>query len=119
MAPRTPRVPGEVVAEQPVTEQPEALQDAASNKEPVPEVQAENPAAEETVTVSKASLDALMARVAALESVKAPASRQAKQTSELPDSSSVDPDKIKTSVLTKQGWVVPTGYGSNPSAKAL
>lgn len=100
--PRTPRIPGEVAA--PV----------------VDTVDQADPVAEETVTVSKASLDALMARVQALESAKPTASsKAAKQTTDLPDADKVDPDKIKSAVLTKQGWVVPTGYGSNPAAKAL
>jgi len=34
-------------------------------------------------------------------------SAQEVKESELPDSKSVDPKKIKTQVLTKQGWVLP------------
>ena len=94
---RTPRVPGEVVAA-PVVEQA--------------------PQAEETVTVSKAQLDALMSRLERLESQPSPASRQA-QSIDLPDESEVNPDQIKSPVLTKQGWVVPTAFGANPAAKAL
>lgn len=95
---RTPRVPGEVVAA-PVAEQA--------------------PQAEETVTVSKASLDALMARLDRLESAKSSPSVRVAQDADLPSQDSVDPDKIKTPVLTKQGWVVPTAFGANPAAKAL
>lgn len=120
MPPRTPRIPGEVVAEETVTEQTEALRDAAASNEPVPEVQAEQPAAEETVVVSKASLDALMARLDRLESAKSsPISRAANPDAELPHQDEVNPDQIKSPVLTKQGWVVPTNFGANPAAKAL
>ena len=100
--PRTPRSPGEGAAPA------------------VDTVDQADPVAEETVTVSKESLDALMARVQALESAKPVASsKAAKQTTDLPEADKVDPDRIKSAVLTKQGWVVPTGYGSNPAAKAL
>lgn len=99
--PRTPRVPGEVAAE------------------PVTEPTVESTAVEETVTVSKASLDALLARVEAIESSKQSPSRPAAEVESLPDQSEVDPDKIKSPVLTKQGWIVPTAFGSNPAAKAL
>ena len=115
MAPRTPRIPGEVVADETVTDQPEAQQDAAATNEPVPDVQTD-----ETVTVSKASLDALMARLDRLESAKAsPSSRVANPDAELPNQDDINPDKIKSPVLTKQGWVVPTNFGANPAAKAL
>lgn len=30
----------------------------------------------------------------------------------LPDQSEIDPEKIDSAVLTKQGWVVPAKYGS-------
>jgi hypothetical protein len=112
MPPRTPRIPGEVIAEDLVTEAIETQSES--------DLTGDSQNAEETVTVSKASLDALMARVQALESAKPVASsKAAKQTTDLPDAEKVDPDKIKSAVLTKQGWVVPTGYGSNPAAKAL
>lgn len=111
MAPRTPRVPGEVVAQETVTE--------AVESQPVSDLTGNSPVAEETVTVSKASLDALLARVEALESSKQSPSRVAAQVESLPDQSEVNPEKIKTPILTKQGWVVPAAFGSNPAAKAL
>jgi hypothetical protein len=72
------------------------------------------PAAEETVTVSKSELAALMARVNALES--RPAASRAVKEENLPDQDSIDVSKLKRPVLTKQGWLVPEKYGSNPNA---
>lgn len=101
-----PKVPGEPVAE--TVQQPAG--------EPVAETVAAA-APEETVTVSKASLDALMARVAALESQPAQARKPAAASAKLPDQDSVDPAKITTPVLTKQGWVVPEKFGANPNVQ--
>lgn len=100
-----PKVPGEPVAE--TVQQPAG--------EPVAETVAAA-APEETVTVSKASLDALMARVAALESQPAKARKPAAEA-KLPDQDSVDPAKITAPVLSKQGWVVPEKFGANPNAQ--
>jgi len=59
----------------------------------------------------------LEAKVAA---APAAAARPPKTESDaLPDQSSVNPDTIKSPVLTKQGWVVPTDFGANPAAKRL
>lgn len=93
--PKSVQVPGEV---------PETL-----------EVPAE-PAADEQVTVSKSTLEMLLAKVASLEAKvsAAPAKRGPKVDPDLPDQKDVDPNKIKSSVLTKQGWQVPAGYGSFP-----
>lgn len=83
------------------------------------------PAADaDTVAVPKAQLDALLAKMADLEAkaaaAPAAAARPAKTEGEnLPDQSSVNPDAIKSPVLTKQGWVVPTDFGANPAAKRL
>lgn len=99
-----PKVPGEPFAE--------TVQQSAG--EPVAETVAAAP--EETVTVSKASLDALMARVAALESQPAKARKPAAEA-KLPDQDSVDPAKITAPVLSKQGWVVPEKFGANPNAQ--
>lgn len=96
--PRPVRVPGEEVAPDEVSE-------------PV----------DEQVTVSKATLETLLSEVASLKAkVNAtPAKKQAPSTAPLPDQESVNPDKIKTAVLTKQGYVVPTGYGSFPGEKKV
>ena len=37
---------------------------------------------------------------------------KAKKPRGLPDQDEVNPDKIPRAVLTQQGWVVPTNYGS-------
>lgn len=73
--------------------------------------------ASETVTLSKAQFEELMGRMNALEKRNTPASRVANSEVELPDQSQVDPKKITTTVLTKQGWVVPEGYGDNPALR--
>jgi hypothetical protein len=101
-----PKVPGEVA--QLEANQPEAVVDQPA-------------AAAEQVTVSKASLDALLARVAALEAAPSQAARKvANPTANLPDADSLDVATLKNPVLTKQGWLVPETYGSNPNApKAL
>lgn len=121
MPPRTPQVPGEVASKEPVTEQ---LADQVATADPQADAPAvtegEGNSTEETVTVSKATLDALLARVERLESAKAsPSARVANPEAELPHQDEVNPDKIKSPVLTKQGWVVPTNFGANPAAKAL
>lgn len=75
---------------------------------------------EETVLVSKADLSALMARIQALESRPRQAASSGKVAEEsLPDQSEISVTKIQRPVLTKQGWVVPAKFGSNPAAKAL
>jgi hypothetical protein len=72
-------------------------------------------APDEIVEVPKAQLDALLARVAALETA-APVARRANPDADLPHQDDVDPATIKSPVLSKQGWIVPTGHGSNPNA---
>lgn len=118
--PATPRIPGEAA---PTEDQEKAL-DANQPEDDAlidsgaagGDSAASAPAAEETVTVSKASLDALMARVAALESHPAQVKRNTPRPTELPDESQFDVAKLKNPVLTKQGWLVPESYGANPSA---
>lgn len=90
----TPQTPGEA-AQEPVEAAP-AVDDG------------------EKVTVSKSELTALMARVNALEA-RPPVQNRAAQQENLPDQDSVDPTKIERPVLTKQGWVVPAKFGSNPN----
>lgn len=109
MPPRKPQVPGEPVEDQAELDQNEdgTTVDSASDEE-------------ETVTVSKASLNALLARVEALEKAPAQAvSRRSNPEAHLPDQKDIDPKTIKSSQLSKQGWVVPESLGANPNAKGL
>jgi hypothetical protein len=63
----------------------------------------------------------MQAELAALRAAKAAQvtapKRQADPSESLPDQSSVDPNAIKSPVLTRQGWVVPTEFGTSPAAK--
>lgn len=93
--PATPKVPGDTPA--PVVEQPKA---------------------EETVVVSKSVLDEMMARIATLEAKKVTARNNAPET-KLPDQDDIDLETLKNPLLTKQGWLVPEGYGSHPNGKKL
>ena len=111
----TPRVPGEPVAEA-TTETTAADQQDVGETVATPVEAVTEAAAEETVTVSKSSLDALIARVNALESkAKSPVTSMAVDV-ELPDQTEIDQATITKPVLTKQGWVVPEKFGSNPNA---
>jgi len=76
----------------------------------------------ETVTVEKTQLDALLAQVAELsnkvrgmETAKA-GSKFVVPTIDLPDAGTLDANELKSPVLTKQGWLVPEKFGSNPNA---
>lgn len=113
-----PQVPGAPVAEQ-SPQVPGAP--VAETTAPVAQDVGQEAAAEaETVTVSKAALDALLARVQALESNASAASavkRVANPGASLPDQDTINPDEIASPVLTKQGWVVPTKFGANPNAQ--
>lgn len=111
-----PKVPGQIAADE-----PETVEDAAAQVGDLSSADTESPAVE-TVVVEKVQLDALLAQVAALSN-KVRGMESAKQGSkfavpavELPDASTIDPDTIKTPVLTKQGWLVPETFGSNPNA---
>ena len=110
-----PQVPGAPVDEQ--SQQVPGAPVAVETTAPV--AQDASPEAE-TVTVSKASLEALRARVQALESNASAASavkRVANPGASLPDQDTINPDEIASPVLTKQGWVVPTKFGANPNAQ--
>ena len=75
------------------------------------------PAVEETVTVSKSELAALIASEVSKAIAQRPAAQsRAEQQANLPDQDSIDQTKISRPVLSKQGWVVPLKYGSNPNA---
>jgi hypothetical protein len=109
MPPKTPvapQVPGET---------PTPAAEAQTPETPT----TENAAPDETVTVSKSELAALLARVAALEANPAPTAKRANPDADLPDQDSIDLAKLKLPVLTKQGWLVPESYGANPNGQKL
>jgi hypothetical protein len=60
-----------------------------------------------------AQVAALTSAVQNISRAQTPAQRV---TEELPDIDSLDKAKIKTPVLTKQGWYVPETFGANPNA---
>ena len=68
------------------------------------------------VEALSAQVASLTARVAALESAMAeqPTARteKARTTGRLPHPDEIDPDKIRSPVLTTEGWVSPSGFGS-------
>ncbi len=86
---------------------------------PAPEATTTETNVEETVAVPKAQLDALLARVAALEANPTPVARRANPNASLPDQDDVDLSTLKSPVLTKQGWLVPTGFGANPNGQKI
>lgn len=103
-----PQVPGAPTA-------PAATEDKATETT-APAAAAQN-GDSETVTVSKSELAALMDRVARLEAAPAAAAQKIANPDEsLPDQDSIDLDTLKSPVLTKQGWLMPKGYGNNPAA---
>lgn len=115
----TPKVPGEVAAESTETVESQAVEGAQVAELSSPDKTAEAPA---TVTVEKTQLDALLAQVAELsnkvrgmETAKA-GSKFVVPTIDLPDAGTLDANELKSPVLTKQGWLVPEKFGSNPNA---
>ncbi len=102
-----PQVPGASAADQSVFDQDQAG--------------ANTDADSETVSVPKAQLEALLSRVAALETAQQqnPVAKRANPEADLPDQDAIDPDTLKSPVLSKQGWILPTGFGRNPAAKGL
>lgn len=74
-----------------------------------------------TVTMSQAELQAMLNQAAAqgAAAVHRAAAPKANPDAELPDQSEIDPAKIKSPTLSKQGYVVPLGYGepANPAIK--
>jgi hypothetical protein len=74
------------------------------------------PDTDATVTIDRAQLDALMAKAAQADAMARPVKAG---DASLPDQSTIDPTAIKSPVLSKQGWVVPAEFGSNPAAKRL
>lgn len=111
-----PQVPGAPTADPAVTDPAAGEQNAGQAQA------AANPEADgETVAVPKAQLEALLSRVAALETAQQqnPATKRANHEADLPDQDTIDPGTLKSPVLSKQGWILPTGFGSNPAAKNL
>lgn len=114
-----PKVPGQVPATEPEVVDPPVVD--TDLIKPITDSNPESPVAE-TVAVEKVQLDALLAQVAALSN-KVRSMEAAKTGSkfvvpvaELPDASTIDPNSLKTPVLTKQGWLVPETFGSHPNA---
>ena len=97
----TPQMPGSVSADPKVDDVAAEPEDQAGDNE--------------MVSVSKSQLNALMSRLDALESRPSAVRRENTEAS-LPDSSEIDLAALKSPVLTKQGWVVPEKFGSNPNA---
>lgn len=97
-----PQTPGEPIVEAPVTVEP-----AETNA-------IESEADEAELTIEE-QIQALSDRVTALEQ-STPINRpQRKQGGSLPHPDDIDPDAIRSPVLTSEGWVSPSGYGSNPN----
>lgn len=69
--------------------------------------------ADTLVTVSQAQLQAMVN--AAVSKARAQPDRP--KEADLPESSTVDPAKIKEMTLTKQGWVVPHRFGEPAAAQ--
>lgn len=102
-----PQVPGETAAK---SVDASAQTQADANPE----------AGGETVAVPKAQLEALLSRVSALEKQQqSPVGKRANPEADLPHQDDIDPSKLKSPVLSKQGWVLPVNYGTNPAAKNL
>lgn len=70
----------------------------------------------EMVSVKAVDLQKLVAKVESLQAqVAARGAARPAADADLPDQSDVDPDAIERSVLTRQGWVVPTRKGAPPA----
>lgn len=104
-----PQVPGEAPA-------------AAPAEKPADDLVGD-PAAPEggEVAALRAELAQLKQMMAGLVSARAaPVPNGKNATPEnLPDQTEVDPAKIERPVLSKQGWVVPHGFGSPPAAARM
>lgn len=77
-------------------------------------VLSEPPAAPAIAPDLQAVVDAAVAKgvAAAMDAQRRAAAPKAK--AELPDQADVDPRKIDSMTLTKQGYVIPTSYGKTP-----
>lgn len=78
-----------------------------------------------TVTLTAAQFEQLMGKIGALENTVStlqatnPQQRRANPEADLPDANDVDHKAITAPVLTKQGWVVPPTFGSNPNGQKV
>lgn len=74
-----------------------------------------------SVTLSRDELQAMLSQAAAqgAAAVHRAAAPRASQPEDLPDQSEIDPAKITSPTLSKQGYVVPLNYGepANPAIK--
>ena len=106
-----PQVPGE-----PTNDNPEAEGSASTDAgtDAGPALDPSTP-----ITLTAAELQAMVAAEVAKAVKAAPAKAVKASIADLPDQSEIDSSKIKSSVLSKQGWVVPDSLGANPAAKAL
>lgn len=103
----TPQIPGEPIVE--TVETVEAVETNAIESE------ADEAEADESELTLAEQIQALADRVTALEQ-STPINRpQRKQGARLPHPDDIDPDAIRSPVLTSEGWVSPSGYGSNPN----
>jgi hypothetical protein len=78
--------------------------------------------APESVSVDRSLLESMQAQIAKLSSevktlrTSPGQSRPVDPVADLPNADGIDVAKLKTPVLTKQGWLVPESYGANPNA---
>lgn len=80
-------------------------------------------APDEQVTVPATVLADLQAQVARLSqqvlTAGKPKISNVESEASLPNQDDIDVTKLKSPVLTKQGWLVPEKFGSNPNAPRL
>lgn len=103
-----PQVPGEAPA-------------AAPAEKPAEDLTGEAAPATDELTTLRAELAQLKAMMAGLVSARAAPVPSGKSVTpeNLPDQTEVDPAKIERPVLSKQGWIVPYGFGSPPAAARM
>jgi hypothetical protein len=107
-----PQTPGE-----PIVEAVETVETAETNaiESEADEAEADEAEADEAELTLAEQIQALNDRVTALEQ-STPINRpQRKHGGSLPHPDDIDPDAIRSPVLTSEGWVSPSGYGSNPN----
>ncbi len=73
------------------------------------------PSVAELMAIIKQQADQVASLTAAVQNISRAQTPAARVTEELPDIDSLDTAKIKTPVLTKQGWFVPETFGANPN----
>jgi hypothetical protein len=97
----------------------DALEAAAPGLDEGPEPAAPDRAQEQAVKVTPAQLAAMVDQ--AVERRMGAKLPLPGAEAEIPDQSEIDPAKITRPTLSKQGYVVPTGYGepANPAIKRV